>query len=77
MKIEYADGMKVAQLFWGDLLPSVQDQLYVELGNENGNYDVFPIAEVVLENDDCRQKDEKITKDKITKEMISCLFRPR
>ena len=72
MQIEYADGMKVARLYWGDLLPSVQDQLYGELGNENGNYDVLPIAEVVLEDDSSRQKNEKITK-----EMISCLFQPR
>ena len=51
MTIEYVDGRKVAQIYWDDLLPSIQEALFEKLGRSNGNYDVFPMAEITLDDE--------------------------
>lgn len=52
MTIEYVDERKVVRIFWDDLSPAAQKELFTLLGGENGNYDVFPLAEIELQNDD-------------------------
>ena len=56
----YHVNRKVVQLYWDDLSPSAKERLLEVLG-ENGNYDVFPLAELVIENetDEIREENEK------------------
>ena len=42
--------MKTVEIYWNDLTPEKQQELFEALGDEIGNYDVFPI--VTLEFDD-------------------------
>lgn len=42
--------MKTVEIYWNDLTPEKQQELFEALGGEDGNYDVFPI--VTLEFDD-------------------------
>ena len=44
--------MKTFNIFWNDLTEECQQRLYEFLGNENGNYDVFPLAEIEQEDEE-------------------------
>lgn len=50
MKIEKQENTKVVHLFWDDLSESAKKELLKLLG-DNGNYDVFPIAQLEFEED--------------------------
>ena len=54
----YHENRKVVQLFWDDLSSSAKERL-LELLGENGNYDMFPLAALVFENDEIREENEK------------------
>ena len=60
MIVVYHENRKVIQLFWDDLSSSAKERL-LELFEDNGNYDVFPLAELVFENetDENREENEK------------------
>ena len=60
MIVVYHENRKVIQLFWDDLSSSAKERL-LELLGDNGNYDVFPLAELVIENetDENRKENEK------------------
>lgn len=60
MIVVYHENRKVIQLFWDDLSSSAKERL-LELLGDNGNYDVFPLAELVFENetDEIREENEK------------------
>ena len=60
MIVVYHENRKVIQLFWDDLSSSAKERL-LELLGENGNYNVFPLAELVFENenDETREENEK------------------
>ena len=49
MIVTYHDNRQVIQLYWDDLSASAKERL-LELLGDNGNYDVFPLAELVFEN---------------------------
>ena len=52
------ENRKVVQLYWDDLSVEAKERL-LELLGENGNYDVFPLAELVFENDETREENEE------------------
>ena len=54
----YHENRKVVQLYWDDLSVEAKERL-LELLGENGNYDVFPLTELVFENDEIREENEK------------------
>ena len=56
----YHENRKVVQLYWDDLSAEAKERL-LELLGENGNYDVFPLAELVFENenDETREENEE------------------
>ena len=56
----YHKNRKVVQLYWDDLSAEAKERL-LELLGENGNYDVFPLAELVFENenDETREENEE------------------
>ena len=60
MIVVYHENRKVIQLFWDDLSSSAKERL-LELLGDNGNFDVFPLAELVIENetDENREENEK------------------
>ena len=58
MIVVYHENRKVVQLYWDDLSPSAKERL-LELLGDNGNFDVFPLAELVFENDENREENEK------------------
>jgi len=60
MIVVYHENRKVIQLYWDDLSSSAKERL-LELFGDNGNYDVFPLAELVFENetDENREENEK------------------
>ena len=60
MIVVYHENRKVIQLFWDDLSSSAKERL-LELFGDNGNYDVFPLAELVIENenDEIREENEE------------------
>ena len=41
--------MKTVEIYWNDLTPEKQQELFEALGGEDGNYDVFPIVEIPIE----------------------------
>ena len=53
----YHENRKVIQLFWDDLSSSAKERL-LELLGDNGNYDVFPLAELVYENENDENREE-------------------
>ena len=53
----YHENRKVIQLFWDDLSSSAKERL-LELLGDNGNYDVFPLAELVFENENDENREE-------------------
>lgn len=48
--------IKEFEIYWGDLTKETQKELYKFLGNENGNYDVFPITTIVVETEDDEER---------------------
>ena len=60
MVVVYHENRKVVQLYWDDLSVEAKERL-LELLGENGNYDVFPLAELVFENenDETREENEE------------------
>ena len=44
--------IKIFEIYWNDLTPETQQRLRESLGDNNGNYDVFPIATLEIEEDD-------------------------
>ncbi len=52
------ENRKVVQLYWDDLSAEAKERL-LELLGENGNYDVFPLAELVFENDETKEENEE------------------
>ena len=44
--------MKTFEIYWNDLTSECQQRLYKFLGNENGNYDVFSLATLEVEEED-------------------------
>jgi len=42
---------KTFEIYWSDLTEECQKRLYEFLGNENGNYDVFPFATLYREDE--------------------------
>lgn len=44
--------MKIFEIYWQDLTAEAQERLFAFLGGENGNYDVFPIATLEVEDED-------------------------
>ena len=77
MIVVYHENRKVIQLFWDDLSSSAKERL-LELFGDNGNYDVFPLAELVIENetDENRKENEKWEKRKLHLEShpLRCIF---
>ena len=51
--------MKEFKFYWQDLTKECQQRLFEFLGGENGNYDVFPFAELEIEEDE-NEKDYDI-----------------
>ena len=58
MIVVHHENRKVVQLYWDDLSAEAKERL-LELLGENGNYDVFPLAELVFENDETREENEE------------------
>ena len=58
MIVVHHENRKVVQLFWDDLSAEAKERL-LELLGDNGNYDVFPLTELVFENDEIREENEK------------------
>ena len=54
----YHENRKVIQLYWDDLSSSAKERL-LELFGDNGNFDVFPLVELVFENDEIREENEE------------------
>lgn len=42
--------MKTIEIYWDDLTEEKQQEIFDALGGENGNYDVFPIATLEIED---------------------------
>ena len=42
--------MKTVEIYWNDLTPEKQQELFEALGGEDGNYDVFPIVTLEFED---------------------------
>ena len=57
MIVVYHENRKVIQLFWDDLSSDAKERL-LELLGDNGNYDVFPLAELVFENENDENREE-------------------
>ena len=58
MIVVHHENRKVVQLYWDDLSAEAKERL-LELLGENGNYDVFPLAELVFENNETREETEE------------------
>ncbi len=44
--------MRTFEIYFQDLTPDKQQELFEFLGGENGNYDVFPLVTLEIEDDD-------------------------
>ena len=44
--------MKIFEIYWDDLTQECQERLYDFLGGSNGNYDLFPVAELEEEEEE-------------------------
>ena len=42
--------MKTIEIYWNDLTPEKQQEIFEALGGEDGNYDVFPIVTLEFED---------------------------
>lgn len=57
MIVMYYENRKVIQFFWNDLSSFAKERL-LELLGDNGNYDVFPLTELVIENETDEKREE-------------------
>ena len=44
--------MKEMEIYFQDLTPEAQERLIAFLGGENGNYDVFPLTTLTIEEEE-------------------------
>ena len=44
--------MATIEIYWDDLTPSKQQELFEILDYENGNFDVFPIVTLEIEDEE-------------------------
>ena len=44
--------MKEMEIYFQDLTPEAQERLIAFLGGENGNYDVYPLAVIAIEEEE-------------------------
>ena len=44
--------MKTVEIYWNDLTPEKQQEIFEALDGEDGNYDVFPIVTLEFEETD-------------------------
>ena len=44
--------MATIEIYWDDLTPSKQQELFEVLNCENGNFDVFPIVTLEIEDEE-------------------------
>ena len=42
--------MKTVEIYWNDLTPEKQQEIFEALGGEDGNFDVFPIVTLEFED---------------------------
>ena len=49
--------MKIIEIYWNDLTPEKQQEIFEALGGENGNYDVFPIVTLEFEDEENKNND--------------------
>ena len=49
--------MATIEIYWDDLTPEKQQEIFEALGGENGNYDVFPIATLEFEDEEDENDD--------------------
>ena len=42
--------MKTVEIYWNDLTPEKQQEIFEALGGEDGNFDVFPIVPLEFED---------------------------
>lgn len=42
--------MKTVEIYWNDLTPEKQQEIFEALGGEDGNYNVFPIVTLEFED---------------------------
>ena len=42
--------MKIVEIYWNDLIPEKQQELFYFFFGEDGNYDVFPIVTLEFED---------------------------
>ena len=42
--------MKTVEIYWNDLTPEKQQEIFEALDGEDGNYDVFPIVTLEFED---------------------------
>lgn len=49
--------MATIEIYWDDLTPEKQQEIFEALGGENGNYDVFPIATLEFEAEEDKNND--------------------
>jgi hypothetical protein len=52
MVLAEKDGRRVVELYIDDLSSEAQKELTALLGGDNGNFDVYPIAEIPLDEED-------------------------
>ena len=49
--------MVTIEIYWDDLTPEKQQEIFEALGGENGNYDVFPIVTLEFEDEENENND--------------------
>ena len=49
--------MKTIEIYWNDLTPEKQQEIFEALGGEDGNYDVFPIITLEFEDEEDENND--------------------
>lgn len=49
--------MATIEIYWDDLTPEKQQEIFEALGGENGNYDVFPIVTLEFEDEEDENDD--------------------
>ena len=49
--------MKTIEIYWNDLISEKQQELFEALGGENGNFDVFPIVTLEIEDEEDENND--------------------
>lgn len=49
--------MATIEIYWDDLTPEKQQEIFEALGGDNGNYNVFPIATLEFEDEEDENND--------------------